>query len=83
MSRPLIALLLFSLIASNVCRQVYNQLQEDADRNGRGDACCCGRYTDGMTGNANGDLVGKINLPDITRLIDFVYISHAETAACQ
>jgi hypothetical protein len=31
-------------------------------------------------GNTNG--IDPINLADITRLIDFVYISHAETAPC-
>ncbi len=42
---------------------------------------CCGIYVDniypyGYTGNANCSEDGKRNLSDITRLIDFVYISH-------
>jgi hypothetical protein len=35
----------------------------------------CGMYTDGYTGNTNCDDQGRRNLADITRLIDFVYIS--------
>jgi hypothetical protein len=33
-------------------------------------------------GNTNGDVEGKINLGDITKLIDHVYVSKAETAVC-
>jgi hypothetical protein len=36
---------------------------------------CCGMYNDGFTGNANCDAQGDVNLADITRLIDRVYIS--------
>jgi hypothetical protein len=36
---------------------------------------CCGLYTGGLTGNTNCDPDGQVNLADITRLIDFVYIS--------
>ncbi len=36
---------------------------------------CCGQYTGGITGNANCSTDGKLTLSDITRLIDFVYIS--------
>ena len=36
---------------------------------------CCGRYTGGLTGNIDCDTEGKYALADITRLIDFVYLS--------
>jgi hypothetical protein len=39
---------------------------------------CCGLYTGGVTGNANCDQDGKLNLGDITRLIDRVYVSKSE-----
>ena len=34
------------------------------------------------SGNVTGDPEGKINLTDITRLIDHVYISEEPTAEC-
>ncbi len=37
---------------------------------------CCGFYTAGTTGNINCDNGGDVNLADITRLIDAIYISH-------
>ena len=36
----------------------------------------------GVAFNTDGDLLDKTNLADITRLIDHVYISKAETAGC-
>jgi len=33
-------------------------------------------------GNTSGDEEGKVNLSDITELIDHVYINQLETAAC-
>lgn len=39
------------------------------------DTSCCGRYTGGYTGNVDCDPEGKINLADITRLIDRIYLS--------
>jgi hypothetical protein len=39
---------------------------------------CCGRYTDGFTGNVDCSPEGKINLADITRLIDRVYMSKSD-----
>jgi hypothetical protein len=41
------------------------------------EALCCEE-----NGNADGDGEGKINLADITKLIDHVYVSKSETAAC-
>jgi hypothetical protein len=46
-------------------------------KNFLGQGCgCCGLYTGGTVGNTNCDTNGDINLADITRLIDFVYVSH-------
>ena len=60
------------------CQYTYNPDQLDSDLNGVGDACeCCGLYTGGRTGNVDCSTDGKRNLSDITRLIDFVYITHA------
>ena len=36
---------------------------------------CCGRYTGGFTGNTNCDSDGIMNLVDVTRLIDYIYLS--------
>lgn len=41
---------------------------------------CCGQYAGGYTGNTDCDSDGKMNLADITRLIDRIYIS--KTALC-
>ena len=41
---------------------------------------CCGVYTGSITGNVNCDEEGKLTLSDITRLIDYVYIS--KSALC-
>jgi len=41
---------------------------------------CCGAYTGGYTGNTDCDTEGKMNLADITTLIDRVYLS--KTALC-
>jgi hypothetical protein len=34
-------------------------------------------------GNIDGDSLGKVNLNDITRLIDLVFLAKMEAAACQ
>lgn len=36
---------------------------------------CCGQYLSGLTGNANCSADGKVNLADITSLIDRIYLS--------
>jgi len=59
------------------CPDTHNPDQADADGNGTGDACCCGLYTGGYTGNTDCSPDGKRNLSDITRLIDHVYIEQA------
>ncbi|MFZ5980290.1 MAG: thrombospondin type 3 repeat-containing protein [Candidatus Zixiibacteriota bacterium] len=58
------------------CITVYNPDQADENMNTIGDACesCC----IGTTGNANCSEEEEPDITDITRLIDFLYISHAE-----
>ena len=58
------------------CPSAYNPQQRDSDGDMVGDACCCGLYTGGYTGNVNCDPYGTRNLQDITRLIDHIYLSH-------
>ena len=38
---------------------------------------CCGVFADGITGNANCSTDGKLTLSDISRMIDYVYVSKA------
>jgi hypothetical protein len=62
------------------CPDSSNRDQADLDGDGLGDVCdlgCCGVYTVGYTGNVDCSVDGKRNLTDITRIIDFVYISKA------
>ncbi|MDD5427306.1 MAG: SBBP repeat-containing protein, partial [candidate division Zixibacteria bacterium] len=56
------------------CPFFYNPDQLDADSNGIGDACetCCV----GTTGNADCSMIDEPDISDITRLIDYLYISH-------
>jgi PKD repeat protein len=44
---------------------------------------CCGRYTDGLTGNTNCDTEGKRNLADITQLISRVYLTPGVPLCCE
>ncbi|MBN1212410.1 MAG: thrombospondin type 3 repeat-containing protein, partial [candidate division Zixibacteria bacterium] len=57
------------------CQFVYNPIQEDANSNGIGDACEGGCCT-GKTGNADCSAEDQPDISDITRLIDYLYISH-------
>lgn len=41
---------------------------------------CCGQYIGGLTGNTNCSSDGKVNLADINRMIDRVYLS--KTVLC-
>lgn len=43
---------------------------------------CCGLYTGGVTGNTNCDVDGVMNLSDVTRLIDRIYLSK-ELLCCE
>ena len=45
-------------------------------------APCCGHYSNGYTGNTNCDGGGDVTLSDITRLIDFVFVSK-EPLCCE
>jgi len=54
------------------CQFDYNPGQEDVNDDGVGDACCCL----GTTGNVNCSETDLPDISDITRLIDFLYLSH-------
>ena len=60
------------------CPDTFNPDQEDSDSNGVGDQCCCGHFTGGYTGNTNCSDDGVRGLADISRLIDYVFISKAD-----
>jgi len=55
------------------CPEDYNPLQEDADSNDIGDSCCCV----GLTGNIDCSESDTPDISDITRLIDYLYVSHS------
>jgi hypothetical protein len=51
------------------CPETYNPEQEDADEDGIGDACCCVN----IRGNMNADEDDKINIADLTYIVDFLF----------
>jgi sugar lactone lactonase YvrE len=61
--------------ACDNCPTVDNADQNDYNDDGIGDACCCGHFTGSHSGNANCSADGKLTLSDISRMIDYVYIS--------
>lgn len=57
------------------CIEDYNPDQLDSDLDGRGDACdCC----QGFAGNADCSESDVPDIADITRIIDYLYLSHLE-----
>jgi CubicO group peptidase (beta-lactamase class C family) len=54
------------------CPQVANALQEDANGDGIGDACCC----EGLTGNIDCDPDDITDISDLTVLIDYMYLTN-------
>jgi len=56
------------------CLETYNPDQADINNDGVGDACCC----IGVRGNANCSVMQQADISDITRLIDYLYLSHEQ-----
>jgi M6 family metalloprotease-like protein len=59
------------------CPEVANPDQADQNGDGLGNACCC----TGLTGNFDCDGQNLIDIGDLTRLIDYLYIS-SEPLCC-
>jgi len=57
------------------CPFVYNPDQVDTDDDGKGDACDCCLW---LTGNIDGDPEETVDLGDLTKLIDYLFISFTE-----
>ncbi|MBN1211313.1 MAG: thrombospondin type 3 repeat-containing protein [candidate division Zixibacteria bacterium] len=55
------------------CPETYNREQEDANHDNIGDACCC----IGSAGNTDCSEDEVPDISDITRLIDYLYLTHA------
>jgi CubicO group peptidase (beta-lactamase class C family) len=53
------------------CPETHNPDQADNDGDGIGNACCCV----GMAGNVDCDPAGLVDIGDLTRLVDYLYIS--------
>lgn len=60
------------------CPETYNPDQADADGVGPGDACCC----IGVTGNINGDAEEKVDISDLSRLINSLFIYVVPQITC-
>ncbi|MBN1210941.1 MAG: serine hydrolase [candidate division Zixibacteria bacterium] len=54
------------------CPEIYNPGQEDINNDNIGDACCC----TGVRGNTNCSESDEPDISDISRLIDYLYLSH-------
>ena len=59
------------------CPAIHNPGQEDNNNDGLGDACCCV----GPRGNVDCSKEDEPDISDITRLIDYLYLSH-EVLCC-
>jgi hypothetical protein len=55
------------------CPSIYNPEQEDLDNDNLGDVCDCCLF---VRGNVNCSEENEPDISDITRLIDFLYLSH-------
>ncbi len=53
------------------CPSIFNPSQTDSNNDGIGDACCCV----GATGNIDCDLVGSVDIADLTLLVDHLFLS--------
>ena len=61
----------------NKCQVCHGVVPTGAGPHGIVASNCCGLYTGGFTGNTDCDTEGKMNLADVTRLIDRIYLSKA------
>jgi hypothetical protein len=68
-----------SVCGTDNCPRVYNPNQADGNGDGVGDMCCC----IGLTGNIDGDPEEICDLGDLTKLIDFLFISFTEPDCLQ
>ena len=53
------------------CPTIYNPGQEDIDRDGRGDVCCCNN----LTGNVDGDANDQVDISDLSAAVDYLFFS--------
>ena len=60
--------------AEDNCPDDYNPDQADSDGDGVGNACCCIN----LTGNIDNDPEDLVDLGDLTKLIDYLFISFTE-----
>jgi hypothetical protein len=61
------------------CMDIYNPEQDDSNGDGVGDACCCMN----LTGNVDADQDDIVDLGDLTKLIDYLFISFTPPACME